>query len=476
MRYKRILFCIPPQKEFKPIRPHSGIGYLSAFLSENNIENDVIDMTRGYSLEHLQRKIRSFKPDIVGFSLVTQGYPDAYNLIAKVREENIPVVVGGPHASVFRVKVLEDSRADFVVKLEGEHTLLELMNGRELSQIKGLIYREGESIIENDDRPFIQDLDSLPIPTFDKFEINKYPEKSIPIITSRGCPYSCIYCPVSLSIGRQLRMRSPENILEEMKYWYERGYRRFVFHDDNFTFDKERVIRLCDLIVKEGFGDLILDCPNGIRADKVDEELLTHMKDAGFSLIAFGVEAANNKVLKRLRKAEPIEVIEQSIALACDMGFNVTLFFLLGSPEEEEADVEESFRLALKYPVNEVCFYNIIPYPGTELYDWLEQNDYFIKDQNEYLKSESAHYVDPVFITPQLSRELRWQLLMRGKKISREVRRKSIKRRLQGSGVPGFMGHFIGMLLASDFADSHILENRYFRTAYNAYLHQRSRG
>jgi radical SAM superfamily enzyme YgiQ (UPF0313 family) len=308
-----------------PEEPHPGIGYLSEFLTSNGIENYVIDMRLGYTLKKLMKKIKEINPDLIGITLMTLRHDIAIKIIEKIKSNfNCKIVVGGPHVSLFRKKVLEECKADFAIKHEGEYTLLELCQGKNLKNIKGLIYRNGNKIIENPDRPFIENLDTLPFPKYRKFELEKYPDiftfkknimikKSIPIITSRGCPFNCIYCPVKTVMGNKWRVRSAENVAEELKYWYKMGYRIFEFWDDNFTLDKKRVYKICDLIKKNNLVNLQLSISNGIRADTVDKRLLKRMKEVGFNHIAFGVEAGNNKILKIIRKGETIETIEIAI-------------------------------------------------------------------------------------------------------------------------------------------------------------------
>ena len=238
MRYKKVLFYIPPFPGIQeyPGEPHPGIGYLSEFLSKNDIENDVLDLRLGYTVKDLIKRIEEFKPHLVAATMMTFRHDIAYAIIEQIRSSQYDIVVGGPHVSTIRTTVLEECAADFAIKVEGEYPLLELCNGKDLTNIDGLIYRDRERIIENKDRTFIDDLDDIPFPTYDKFELKKYNTRQIPIVSSRGCPYKCIYCPIKVTMGRKIRMRSPENVVHEIEFWYGRGYKKFVFSDDNFAF------------------------------------------------------------------------------------------------------------------------------------------------------------------------------------------------------------------------------------------------
>ena len=171
MRYSRILFCIPPITE-KPRAPFAGVGYLSTFLTCHGIENDLIDMTLGYNIKDLFKKIEIQKPDLVAFLIMTHKYDFTYNLIHEVQKKyGIDVVVGGPHVSTLRKQILKECDATFAIKLEGKHTLLDLIKGKKLNEINGLIYRDNGIAVENPDRKFIHDLDGVPFPTYKKFEL-----------------------------------------------------------------------------------------------------------------------------------------------------------------------------------------------------------------------------------------------------------------------------------------------------------------
>lgn len=446
MSYNRILLLNPSYSGshyVKAMRPPAGLGYLAETLKNNKIQYDVIDMGLGYSFKSMHKKINEFKPDLIGVSMMTFKHLDTYEMLNQIKKihPDIPIVAGGPHISTLREVVLHECSAiDFGITLEGERTIIEFCAGKPLEIIKGLIYRKDDEIAYNGNRDFIKELDKIPFPTYEKFELNKYSVKEICIVSTRGCPYGCIYCPVHLAIGREFRVRSAQYVVEELEYWYNRGYRRFDFVDDNLTFYKDRVYEICNEIERRNLKGLELHCGNGIRADKVDRDLLKRMKDVGFNYIAFGVEGGNNKILKNLKKSEKIETIEQSIKDACELGFDVSLFFLIGSPGEKWTDLEDSVNLALKYPISDVRFYNIIPFPGTELYEWLQKNSYFIKNQSEYLSESSAWDDEPIFETPELSAKERKRAMEYTKSIRVQIRKKYLKHKFEKFGLFGRIG------------------------------------
>jgi len=412
-RFKRVLLIHPhyPVEYDFHILP-VGIGYISHALSKAGIPNTVVDMQLGYGMTDVKQRIREFEPDIVGLSMMSFGYTKNYQLIENIKQwfPTIKTVVGGPHM-IMGEKVLQECHSiDFGVVGEGEETIVELCGGgTPLSAILGLIYREtnGE-IIYAGNRPFIADYDASGFPSFAEFEMEKYDNRIIHIATSRGCPYKCIYCSTG---GTKIRLRKAVSVADEFEYWYRKGYRNFRIVDDNFTFRAKRVFEICDEFEKRRLKGLKIVCANGIRADKVTREMLKRMKEVGFTYLAFGVEGGNNRILKTLKKGVTIETIKEAISDACDLGFMVALFFLVGSPGETEADVRQSVRLAKEYQICGAAFYNIIPFPNTELFDWVKKNNYFARDPEEYL-AKSSHWVnDPFFETPELSVKKRKELV-----------------------------------------------------------------
>jgi radical SAM superfamily enzyme YgiQ (UPF0313 family) len=385
----------------------TGLAYISEALDKANIQNRIFDMGLGYKFSDLRKEIEKFNPGLIGVSMMSFGSRFTYQLMEAIKDNypDMSIAVGGPHLSNLREKVLNECRAvDFGITLEGEEAIVELCRDEKpLREIRGLLFRDNAGgITYTGDRDFIYDLDRIGFPKYAKAELDKYP-RFVNIVTSRGCPYDCIYCPVQATIGRKFRIRNAASIAEEIQFWFDKGYREIGIADDNFSLIKERAFALCDEIEKRKMKGLKISCGNGLRADRVDRKLLSRMKEVGFWYIAFGVEAGNNRILVNLRKGEKIETIEQAIKDACELDYRVTLFFLLGSPGESKADIDDSLRLVKKYPVYDARFYNLIPFPNTALYDWASKNNYFRKDPDKFI-SEASHWVnDPVFETPEMS-------------------------------------------------------------------------
>jgi len=245
-----------------------------------------------------------------------------------------------------------------------------------------------------------------------------------------------------------------------MDYWYKMGYRQFNFDDDNFNYIRERVYQICDEIEKKEMKSLILRCSNGIRADKVDREMLKRMKEVGFCYIAFGVDAGNNRMLEIVKKGETMEQIELAVKAACELGYGVKLLFVIGTPYETKEDVEDKVRLVRKYPLDDVHFYNTIPYPGTELFDWIKEKNYFLIKPEEYLNHISCLESTPVFETPELPANERARLykyLQRGRK---EINRQAFRRKFRKFG---FVSLILSNFLASDFMRQEFYQNFFVR-------------
>lgn len=429
-----------------------GLGYIAESLKKAGIGYRVLDLgLESYKKEAplLMKEISEYKPDLVGIAMMTLGYKEHYLLIDSIKQSfpDVKIVIGGAHISTFREKVLEECKnVDYGIVLEGEESIVELCQGKAPHEIKGLVYRSDGNVVYTGDREFIKDLDSVPYPLYQELNLDNY-SPNMPTVTSRGCPHMCTYCPVYLAIGRRFFVRSASSVIEEMDYWYRRGYRKFNIWDDNFSLIKSRVYEICDLIETKGLKDISIDIPNGVRADKVDRNMLARMKEVGFYQISFGVESASNKVLKNLRKGETVEDNERAIAAACDLGYEVYLFFIIGSPGETWQDFEESLVLAQKYPVAEARFHTLIPFPGTELFEWVKEKGYFVRSPDDYL-NKIPHFVpEPCFATPEMSKEERIKAFNIGWKITLNQRRNCRTKQLKRLGV---FSRLVALITISD--------------------------
>ncbi len=460
---KKILLLRPSYRDSRFsnwISTPAGLGIISENLSKNKIDNRIYDMEVNSSVPDLFNYISIYKPDFIGVGMMTFKYLYNYVLINSIKQRfpEVVIIVGGPHASTFREKIFDHCESvSIVVPLEGEEILVEICKGEKpLNQIQGIFYRKGNEIIETDHRDFIKDLDNFPFPTYSKLNMDYY--DLIPVISSRGCPYKCIFCPVKTTIGQAWRSRSAESILEELDYWVTKRGRSLVqIEDDNFTFNRQRVLEICEGIRRKGLDKKIrINLANGIRADKVDEELLSIMKKSGFSVLAFGVESGSESVLKSICKGESLSKIEEAIKLACKLNFVVCLTFVLGSPGETEDDVKKSIAFAQKYPVSRISFYHLVPYPNTQLYDWVIKSNRFRYKNPEYLNDASVWINEPVFFTDEMSVKQKKELYVMANSVARKHGQKSVRRNTveylsNTYKVPKFAGNIMSLFYKKSY-------------------------
>jgi anaerobic magnesium-protoporphyrin IX monomethyl ester cyclase len=458
-----VLLINPPQNvEWPGLTPPIGLGYLAETLQNNGIVYDILDMNLGHGIRKLLKKIDRFQPDLVGMSMITRYYRDFYKILDKVKRHNgaVKIVSGGPHVTIFREQVLQECPViDYGIIREGEFALVELCRGEiPEGNIKGLLYRDNGDIRYSGDREFSTDLSQIPWPRYEKFELEKY-FREISIITSRGCPHQCIFC-VRHTLTPKFKARSAESIGDELEYWCRKGYRAFSIEDDNFNLIQERVYAVCDEIERRQLRGLVLRCSNGIRADRVDRDLLQRMREVGFRYLAFGVDAGNDRMLKVVKKGETMASIENGIRNACELGYSIKLFFVIGNPTETPEDVEDMVRLCRKYPIQEAHFNNVVPYPGTELYEWVENNNYFLRQPDEYLNNASFWEKEPIFETPELPRAERVRLTGYLAGMRNEIHRQAIGRLFHGHKL---IGRLAGYILANGFLERYYYQSRFWR-------------
>lgn len=398
----KILFIIPPVQGMygKPSTPHTGISYLASYIRERGHIPEVLDLrVEEMDIAGIKQKINLFKPDFIGVTAVTLDYHKTYEFINMLSQGHHKVIYGGPHVSSFREKIFEQCNPYAAVYGEGEETLAELMENKPLEEIKGIIYKNslGE-IIANPARGGIEPLDTLPFPAFELSKLDLYAERKIPLITSRECPHKCIYCNVKVVMGNGFRKRSPENVIHEIEYWYSKGYREFAIGDDTFSSDIGRAIDICDLIIQRKL-DISWELRTGIRVDRVNEELLRKIKDAGCRFIAYGIESIDDDVLRNAKKGISFSQINAALELTERVGIPFSGFFIIGLPGDNLQKFNQLFKFAKERHFNEVRFYHLTPYPGTELFEWVKANRAFAVLPEVYLNSYSILNNNPVFFT-----------------------------------------------------------------------------
>jgi len=330
-------------------------------------------------------------------------YSEVKRLFLKFRKTwpHVPVCLGGPYVTTIMEEIFEETPADFAVYGEGEITFSELLfylkGNRDINHIKGLMYREGNGrVITNPPMEQILDIDSLPLPDYSIFPMHKYPLHRM--VTSRGCPFACSFCNSTSIWGNKWRARSPENILNEVKFLIEKyGKKIFVFGDNSFNIDLKRVEKFCDLLIENKIKIL---WSASIRADIITPQIARKMKEAGCYNVAVGIESANNTMLENIGKKTSIEQLGKGIKIFKKAGIEVLGQFVIGSPFETLQTVKESVEWAKSSECDFVNFYTILPFKGTPQWDFVKQNGTLMTQ-----KIHDFHSINPriVFVTPEFT-------------------------------------------------------------------------
>ncbi len=390
----KVVLVRPPSFKMPIIIPNLGLGYLASVLRKNNHTVNILDCAQR-KMNH--KKYRDYlanqKPDMVGIQMYTCDFSSTRKCvdIAKELNRNLVTLVGGPHPSgdpQGTMKMLKNT--DFAFSGEAELGLPRLLlhlaspDTCQIESIEGLIYRHHDKILINQ-RGCVANLDDIPFPSWDLIDPGTYPDaphgsfsKSLPIapiITSRGCPFHCTYCAVAVNTGRSFRVRSVNNIIQEIKFLQNAfGIKEFHIEDDNFTLVKSRVIELCKRIQEENIS-AHWACPNGVRLDTLDEELLSTMEKAGCYSFSVGIESGSPKIIADMKRNETLEIMTEKINLiASATKIRMTGYFMVGYPAETTSDIELTIEHALKLPLHRAQFSNFLPLPGTEIYDQLIKN------------------------------------------------------------------------------------------------------
>lgn len=396
-----------------PLFPPLGLAYLAAVLEQNNFKVKIMDCPV-CRMDHkkLSADLANFKPDLVGIASMTPTVPSAIKS-AQVAKEACPdakVIMGGPHATFADKQILAETPAvDIVVRGEGEETLLELAQHSpkldKLQDIKGVTFRGKSQIVQTPNRPFIQNLDALPRPAYNYLPIDNYRingKKFLPIMTSRGCPFQCAFCSASRIFGAGYRARSPENVLAELEWLRdEHGAEGVSFHDDTLTFDKQRIMNICDGIINRKIN-LPWGCST--RVDLVTEEILTKMAKANCNEVCFGVESGCQKILNAVHKRVSPEQNEKAIKWAKDAGMFVTVSVIIGYPGETKDTVQETLNLIHRVEPDEVWLCLPTPYPGTELRTLVESLGWKMSDDWTLYNTMNAVFENPDLPAEELSK------------------------------------------------------------------------
>jgi anaerobic magnesium-protoporphyrin IX monomethyl ester cyclase len=411
---------------------HLGIAYIAAVLKEQGHFVKIYNADYSGTTEYVNQKqlfdnypsykailndlgnpiwgeikdnISSFAPDLIGITMLTANYK-ADKIIARIAKSlnnNVKVAVGGAHPTLDPEGTLANEEFDYVIRGEGEFTLLELADDMEEKEIKGLSFKKNNKIIHNESRPFIEDLDVLPFPSRDSFwNDTKYLDFGH-VITGRGCPFACAYCASPLLWQRTARFRSIANVINELDF-LQTNYAPPVIHfaDDTFTLDNRRAKEICRQIINRR---LKIRWVCDTRADHLDKELIALMKQAGCIRIKIGVESGSDRILKILRKGVNKEKIRQGVGLIKEAGLPLTVYLMIGFPQETNEDLKQTIELARELDADYYSLSVLAPYYGTQVWHDLEKSgkqmdkqhwEYFYHQSQDMLVNSS---LDPVLVS-----------------------------------------------------------------------------
>lgn len=432
VKLNKIMLIFPPSSSltsWEPmVTPPMGMAYLGAAVRKAGYEVKLLDTvcedayceTRlndhicryGLPYHHIVEKVKAFDPQVVGLSCIFSNQWPALRDIAMRLRAQLPgliIVAGGAHPTFLPVRSMEDAPLDYIIKGEGEQSFVDLLDrlklDKPIDQVDGLVWREGDQIRENPKTGYIKDLDSIPFPAYDLLPMEKYfkyalpmsygflSARNVPMVTSRGCPHKCSFCSSTNLWGNRFRMRSPENVLEEMDWLVDTyGIREIKFQDDNLTAGRDRARKIFQAMIDRPWH-LHWNTPNGIATWTLDEEIISLAKRSGCYSLTMAIESGDQEVIDKIVK-KPIK-LENVIKVNDIMKKNRihrSAYFIIGFPGETREQIQNTIDLGrkLKLDARAVFIYN--PLPGSELFEECVRRGYvteesFFETGNQYFSS-----------------------------------------------------------------------------------------
>lgn len=370
-----------------------GILSIAAFLMKKGIDVDILNCTGPVSLigtEETISRVRSFRPELIGFTSTTSSFPDAYRHAEEIRRlfPDIRIVFGGVHVSALREAILASFPAiDYVITGEGEKSMSELAAGVAPDKIQGLIYRSDSGIQSNGFRTDLCELDDIPFPAYHK--LDGFPETYYPplfnypkapcstIISSRGCPYQCSYCDRSV-YRRSFRYNSAVYLYEHMAYLKkEFGVRHIFFYDDLFTFNRKRIEELCAMLCNKPLG-MTFNC--AVRVGHADNDLLRMLKTAGAWMVSLGIESGDPEMLSRHKSNVDLEEMKKTVKLIQKNGLRAKGLFMMGLPGETEETIKRTTKFIKELELDDLNMTKFTPFPGAPVYKTIHEEGVFNED------------------------------------------------------------------------------------------------
>jgi anaerobic magnesium-protoporphyrin IX monomethyl ester cyclase len=439
--------------------PPMGLAYLAAVSERRGHQVRVYD--GDVEDAPLETVIDEFEPSVVGITANTTQITAAWRDAALVKSiSRAAVVLGGPHPTTLPEESAAKPFVDVVVRSEGEATWIELLDYLEpgdqddpvhtriSSAIAGITYHTGDGeVVSTPDRSPIpvQELNELPLPAWRLFKLERYTNLqptvdqvkglSLPILTSRGCPYRCSYCS---QIGpRRWRARSVESVIAEWRWLVQEvGAAEIGVLDDSFNIDRKRVLDICDRLAQEHLNHVPWIMINGIRANLADEEVLGAMKRAGCIRTAFGVESGNQAILDSVvDKHLTLDQVRSAFSAARTVGMETIGFFIIGMPGETEETMDDTIRFACELDPVVANFSIATPFPGTQMYETVKAQGRILADTwDDFVFFEGKARFEmpgmPAELVERKWKEAYRRFYLRPKRIARTMARKETWLRL----------------------------------------------
>lgn len=390
-----------------------GLAYLGSIIKKYGHGVKIIDLnTQDFSESEFKNLLKKERPEFIGISCTTPTANSVIKLaeMSKNTLKHVGIFIGGYHPTALPLEMIKSEYIDFIVVGEGEKVIVDIVQGRPLNKIKGIVYKKKGKIIKNKSKSIVSNLDTLPYPIYSEFyksrgDIKNYgtptSRNTTGLIESRGCPYNCIFCANKLMNKEQIRARSPKNVVSEIEMLYhEYGISSFSFYDSALMLNKKRLHNICQEIITRKLK-IKWECSS--RVDLIDEETLKIMQKAGCISINFGIESGDPKILEIIKKGITIGQIEKTINLTKEIGMTCIGLFMIGHPFETKDSIKNTFKLAKRLPLDYAEFNLVIPLPGTELWHMAKNKqglEILTKNWDEY-----TAYGKPAIKTLDLTRE-----------------------------------------------------------------------
>ncbi|MEI8175832.1 MAG: radical SAM protein, partial [Candidatus Omnitrophota bacterium] len=321
------------------------------------------------TLEETARYIVDLQPQYLGLPAYTEEINDAALIAERVKEMSpqMIVIVGGPHATALPARTLDEFKVfDYVVVGEGEMSFTDIISGRAPAKIPGIAYREPDGSVIVNGAPSHVDLDTLPLPAWDLYDLSRY--AFVPIDTIRGCPYSCVFC--HRATGSAVRYKNPHKIVDDIEAIKKKNpdARFALVGGGSFPLRRDHAVAVCQEIIGRG---LTVPWVTATRVDLVDEELLSLMKESGCYDIALGIESGDPAILAGCGKRTTPELAEQALMMCKKIGIGTELNFILGLPGETKESLLKTrdFALRMEAYAERINFAILVPFPGTAIYE-----------------------------------------------------------------------------------------------------------